>query len=278
MKAFPSFVENCARQGVDLDLSLIAAGLSNESSLSLTVEPDGYYSAVAEAGVLLRANSTIPLANAPIPERRFNFMSGQPHPGEQALRTIVNSSITPWPGSAREGTAYSTTEPVSALSTCGDAEEWFSHVIKQMEQPEQPAWYGNFIGYQIFTSPQGRAIAIRKSLDVGQPSTLTLTQTTINGIAYPAGSLMRASTDRSQRAAEGEQQRVSTNDITRIGFLRLSAFAVPLANRRDFLPKLEGCTDNTAREVLRGCAIGRAQQIAQRALKHTTTVSQSTAR
>jgi hypothetical protein len=182
---------------------------------------------VATAGRILRENPEERLANKPI-----NLPSEHDIPQhEVALETLegmINSSIERPPEEKLPPYQFES-HKIPAVDMCADAELYFDRAI-----PGGWAWLpraNKEVEYQAIVdeSEDGlNIVAVRKF--EGKPSVLALEDMAVDGVVYPAGSLMRF-----QLASDGPQEKkyfewthehppriVSYNEVLRGGFLRLS--------------------------------------------------------
>lgn len=92
-----------------------------------------------------------------------------------------------------------------------------------------------------------------------------------NGIPYPPGSLFRVDT---RQAASGNNDKrifITSDEVDKIAFLRLSAVAMPAINRATFGSMLTG--DYTKDRVIHTWSIQRIQELAQQILTFNESVS-----
>jgi hypothetical protein len=233
----------CKRQGVHINSGVLEAGHTGISSAPCIVEPNGLYAAMIEAGHILRKAPDTELVDTAItpPSNKLSYLNRSV--AARGLIAILNASLERQPGKSWDTTfqCYGT----RAIDACQDAERYFGRVIAQMQTPDKPIMgQRRLIGYQLITDNDNQPIAVRKGM--GEPSTLSFTEITINGIPYPAGSIFRADIvddlERIQkwykyrtRVYIDTQRRVGVEEVSHIAFRRLSAFAInPLKRRREF--------------------------------------------
>lgn len=222
--------------------AVLDAAAQGRSSVDWTAEPDGFCAAVVEAGDILRKNPDRKLADATIVPP-----ANERHPLNRSLaaRTLigmVNASVERLPATGRDNTFECL--GTRAIEACLTADRDFGRVIRQMRAPGKLlTGEDQVVGYQLITGERNGPLAVRKG--VGEPSTLSFVDMTINGIPYPAGSILRAeilddrttetSSGYSTSVPRGVHARVDVGRVSHIAFRRLSAFAGdPSRRRRDF--------------------------------------------
>ncbi|HKU18836.1 MAG TPA: hypothetical protein VJP80_06210 [Candidatus Saccharimonadales bacterium] len=245
MKSFSEFENLCADQRVVLPTEIINAGRRGSSTMHWTLEPDGLYAAVVQAGIMLRKSPGCELTNIPISLPEASDYATGPSVAETTLIDMINASIVPVPAESYDRYFITGTSP--AISACSGAEWDFVRTFAQMEYPDETIKSrGDPTGYQIITGDNDEPIAVRKV--TGQQSTLTLTDISINNIPYPPGSLLRAElsldydpqADYEWKPSAAGRARVSSDYVERAAFMRLSAFAIEPGERMvDFEPDLE---------------------------------------
>jgi hypothetical protein len=191
--------------------------------------PEDILLAVAQSGKLLRKCPSLNLANGMIVIPDTSSLSV---PAKTFIE-IVNASLVPLQKiSSARSIPFFEAENCCSLDTCKYAETSFGNIISSVLA--QKARSGT--GYQTFRTQRGRPLFVRKGS--GEPSALTLVDIVINGIPYPAGSLVRIDhfMDKKKRILDRAPlngiEDLTVTGIDRIAFLRLSAFALDSLRRR----------------------------------------------
>jgi hypothetical protein len=179
--------------------------------------------------------------------------------------------------------------PVADADYCGFAEIAFADTVSGLlDKAEQTVEDGDIVdgkGYTIFTGADDRPVLIRKS--IGIPTSLSLEPIMINGVLYPAGSIVRATTKKEAylenlvmdmqftMPEENVARAIPVSEIGNIGIMRLSLFAAP-DDERGKLAKndhtsagmswLDAYNDKGAKDVLDKFHIVEARQRAMQAL------------
>ena len=251
MSSVVDFSLTYQKSGVELDPLFIEAATKEDLPVELCWTPNNWYAAIAAAGQILRKDPTQHLANSPV---RKQFHLGHKNVLQTYLTDIVNASITP----VHSNDPYTSFNCSGAkkLDTCRGAEISYCSTFKALEVFGSHEYQ---IGYTIFRNAQWGAVALRKHF--GEPSTLSLVDIVINGIPYPAGSFFRADLAH-EDTFDGDKaiKVLPANRIDRIGFLRLSPFAVPPRQRKAD-PEIYRATSNWH--------IGYIKKIAGKVLQQT---------
>lgn len=189
-----------------------------------------------EAACMLRTNSSSQLTEHPDTNMLLPYDLAVDDTGQQFI-DLFNSA---------NGDEYFcmpdmqfTSGPVQDAHACGYAEISFANTAESMvvtaEQSVDRGLCDNDSGYVIFTGQDERPVLLRK-LD-GAPTALALEPLMINGILYPAGSIVRATTeeesmlehevmDSSQYPTDYQEVKaMPVSRIRNIGVIRLSLFA-----------------------------------------------------
>lgn len=240
MTEFNGFAARCTNSGIELHESMWQAGQTGASGLRYTLEPSGMYAAIVKAGILLREQPSITLANTIITGKALRgFMHT---PASRTLTGIINASREPLPGPTLA------CRRIKIPDICGRAEKFISATILQMLQPDaQMQGYNRLLPHCIISGNDHRIIAIQKG--EGEPTCLTFERLIINGIPYPPGSLMdvrfkdeyngkRYRSRWKNRSAAAPYHIEPMENVAHMGFLRLSAFAVPPLRRAAEFPEL----------------------------------------
>jgi hypothetical protein len=273
---FSKFEALCTEQQVELHSAIVHAGRAKSSGTLFVLEPNSVYAALNVAGKLLRKDPDLRLANTTvaIPEelaqKPQSFAAG-------VLSKIIAASIEPVPAPDFDRTFIC--RNAKSIDSCSNAEGSFSLTFTQMQTPRVALeGYYRPIGYQIITGQNDQPIAVRKAR--GELSTLTLVDTTINGIPYPAGSIMRMNLLDDRYAANPDvynseiphylQQRVGVERVSHAAFIRLSAFSEQPSVRKQLFD-LTDLSDHyeSGKKVLRHATIGNLTVLAASALEHT---------
>lgn len=239
---FENFARLCASNDIKLHESVLTAGLEGLSSLVHTYEPDGMYAAVAEAGQLFRRKPENKSYNTRLASAAISreVLYGFPHSlASRTLVGMVNASIAPV--RARSWDTGFSCRNVQVADVCRAAETYFGAAIVQILQPrERIEGYNHIVGHQIIVGEGDKIIAMRKGAYA--PTALTFEQITINGIPYPAGSIVKLHlldqfrNGKYHRRPPAARQVVGVERVSHIGFRRLSAFALPPSQRRVVFP------------------------------------------
>jgi hypothetical protein len=161
-----------------------------------------------------------------------------------ALRRIINGTIQPAYVDAQE-LNFNCKEP-KTISACSYAETAFSETIHEIEfdlMSEHREVGQEDRGCDVFVH-NGEPIFLRKSQ--GEPSSLSLADITVNGVPYPRGSIFRVETKDEIRRDSGPQssingvREISIDDISSIGFRRLSIWALSPVERSDRVQYIYG--------------------------------------
>lgn len=232
-KHFFNFYEACREQEVRLDERLVVAGLrgANNGEEDKNYVPNGMLAAIETAGLLLGSKSR-PLANQTIvPDDEVSYDLAT-----SSLIDIINASVR-----------FSTVEParysyksaaINRIATCHRAEIGFLRNFVEMKKVDVDGRVP--FGAQIFEA-NGSPVFVRKH--IGLYSALSLEPVSINGIPYPAGSIFAMEfRDEDTPGMEdlstpnvlpAKLEIFSARAIDGISFLRLSAFALSQAERRE---------------------------------------------
>jgi hypothetical protein len=148
---------------------------------------------------------------------------------------IVNASVEPLPA---DPSVFSLERlKASYLSSCSAAEEGFARTVVQMSKIDPSGKME--APFQAFTHDD-QVVLLRKT--DGLPSALSLSEIRLNGVPFPPGSLFsvltnaRVKEDFAYTHGRDKPQILSTNEISELAFLRLSAFAFEPEER-----EAEGC-------------------------------------
>lgn len=213
---FKQFAEVCEGEGVTLEPPIVEAGQSNMVSERHSLYDEAPCMApIIEAGILLRAEPDIALANQVI---RQTFPRGTL---ASALRTVINSTVE----YRRAGLVVADTP---SLDVCHDAETYFMSLFLNMEREDSPRC-------DIFTK-DSKPLFVRKR-GLGVPSTISLASISLNHVSYPAFSLFRLEAEGDEwfvddeeihrlRSGSREMSVRDVGDITGASFLRPSVFSV----------------------------------------------------
>jgi len=237
-KRFIQFRDACHEQDVELDHYVAIDGLDGANDGDgKNYTPSGILAAVQEAGRTL-GNEKRPLANKIIvPEEDFSDDLAT-----ASLINIINASIEP---RAVDSARYSyNSHSINRIDTCRQAEIGFLRTFIGMKNVNEQGYVT--MGAQIFQAG-GVPVFVRKYAG-SHYSALSLESVGINGIPYPAGSIFSMKF-RAQESPDEEKadtpdvgpvklEFFSARSIYAIRFLRLSAFALSQAERREagFVP------------------------------------------
>ncbi|MDB5185957.1 MAG: hypothetical protein JWL85_480 [Candidatus Saccharibacteria bacterium] len=264
---FRHFETICADQNVELHDNILAAVLEGRATYSHCFTPSLLLAAVAEAGNILRRDPEAELATKPL-----ELPSTCAHDiGFTALRDMVNASIEPQ--RAKDLDTYFRCEGADEVETCSHAEEYFASTFLTMSGSSGDDQYE----FQIITAGD-RPIFVRKNL--GMPSALALVDFNVNGIPYPAGSIANVNlvsdyvlghkgkpVRRRPLIQDGCSEILPVESVSKVAFMRLSAFALPAGQRGAFIEKLIPYSDVTSRrELIKKLTLRGARAIARRAM------------
>ena len=243
--AFSEIAGACLENGVNAQV--MRAGETGDSSLTSTVEPTNMFAAVNEAGRLLRKHRYMKLAERAFSEAVVNGVPPDDVTAQSFVR-LVNDSVHPRTGGAA---VTFTSELSGTYGTCGEAEPAFTATLAHLLTRKQHA--NPYVhAREVIVGTNEQPLFLRKG--VGEQSALSLAPIAINGITYPGGSIVKYDLrrDRDRHYADPSQgpgtvplgaydstplapndMRVApVDEIERINFLRLSAFAFPEGSRR----------------------------------------------
>ena len=272
---FARFEAECEAVDAGLHVWLITAAQAGASSLLSTYEPTPIYAAIAQAGDLLRKQPGTKLANGFVPEGEATDGTAR-----RVLAAIINASLDPGSFVSPDRTFIG--KEVRKVAVCDLAERYFADTIAHMEHVLDPAHHEappddyDEMGYQVIVGADGQAIAIRKS--GAHNSTLSLVDLTINGIPYPAGSLLRMEVTSDPvednittlDVPDGEFTIIDSSQVTNVAFMRLSAWAlVPAERAVDFggmITSMSSGGEQLQANVVAYTPIERVRAIAARAV------------
>lgn len=226
--SFDTFKNVCSDQNIDLHPQLTPP----KEQDFFTCAPNSVFSAIAQAANLLRSQPDSILATQPIGELP-NL-----RPEVDFLRHLINSSTDRTDAGIPAHPSFCSLG-ARAIDVCGDAENGFAAAMTHMRD-FRPPLHDRDTPYQVFEK-NGEPIALRKGIRLGVTSSLLLAPVIIDRITYPAGSIVRLDTIFDAKklrvpdptALKYEQpvidrpQRISTDLIARMAFMRLSAYALP---------------------------------------------------
>lgn len=221
---FASFEAYCADQNVTLH-----EAFAHDASAQFYTEED-LLTAIYWAGHHLRQAPRTPLA-----DQRFSQDSEEVWPHDTAARTLhhlINASFrVEMPPEGRHNFPLAP----SHINTCVSADRAFAKVIERL--PLLPAT--PLVNPCIMHLDGDRPVILQKGGRDGVPSGLTLEGTWIDGVEYPAGSIIRVDYSGMDRelwrypaGLTGGLYLRSVQDVSGAGFQRLSAFAFMLDERR----------------------------------------------
>lgn len=189
----------------------------------------------------------------------------------QALGRMINASVlvpafkrptTDTPSFVSEGTRW---------DTCAEAEPgflWSSMAIRNFNifgpgKATKQDMPGNV---KIFTDGTGTPLFMQKAY--GNPSSLLLSEVAIDGVPYPAGSIVALSFSSNPKAsvALGSLWFMPSNKISGVDFLRLSSLTVPSNQRPEYDPSRYKLTAQEARAI-KDLSIERIVKSAARAVR-----------
>lgn len=235
---YQEFMADCDEQDVTL-LNDVVAGAGEFGLSDNSYAPTETLAMLFEANTELRRNPDKPLIDKPF-EAPDDY---QTDPGALALASLLNQSLERTPPSPRSITCNFCRK----IASCAMAEVRFLNTLTELrpsrknEVPDPVPSYGA----QLFTQ-DGEVVLLRKYEH--ERSSLTFTDVTINGITYPAGSILRVEIPSDYiNAKTGEQltkpqlyptpaetEMFPFGTIMNAAFARLSVLAYSPRQRQDF--------------------------------------------
>jgi len=209
-----------------------------------------------------------PLANKPIEGNMW-----EDDTAAAALQAIVNASIVP----VEDGPlSFRSHDAQGDIYSCDSADANFTKIMCNLLATDQEGSRGSAdrfegFGFEVFTLDHV-PVFLRKS--IGEKSALSLARTAINGIPYPAGSIMRIDTDADIARGKFDVNRdaaieIDIADIEQIRFIRLGTYAfrpyerLAVVEQQDFQKPLD---DQQLEQLLMG-SLSSVQEAAARAAK-----------
>ena len=270
--SFKDFQQLCREQEVSVHPDVIKAGTLGFVKETHTFNPNPFYAAIAACAEVHLDTATRQLTDKPIQLEHGGQSDLGAFLAPRTLTSILNNSLEPTGGLPWDQTF--TCDKGTAIEACEYAEGSFATVFAQMEAPKKKlTGEPGIAGYQIITGENNRPIAVRKGK--GVPSTLSLVDVCVNGIAYPAGSLFRMQLREDwdghtyyTHVREGRQQRIGAERVTHMTFRRLTALAEEPAVRQHVNP-VDFSTKPERSKVYATYTLEKMQKLAKKALKHT---------
>lgn len=175
--------------------------------------PTQLLSAVSAAGDLVMG-----LPHEPLAKNRISLpLAARRDPVATVLERIVNSSINPISSASNSFDSYH-----HSLDSCSEAEHRFLETFLSLQRSRQTGQVA--LGCQIVIKDE-RPLMLTKNNPI--KSSINFRDIVIDGIPYPAGSILRTKVDEGSPfygiPKEGVQI-LPFEEITGVGFLRLSAF------------------------------------------------------
>lgn len=175
--SFEQFTQVCAAEKIIINPEVEAAGrLGRISPWQSMYDYVPLMAPIQQAGTLLRKDPSIQLINKPM-ERDF-----PPCTFARILRRILNTSVQ------RQvdlpGVCNIESGPIGWINSCAEAEDYFFDTFRDLRHKPQPCC-------DVFVH-RDRPIILRKNHGYGASSSLSLARITINGVLFPAFSLLRA--------------------------------------------------------------------------------------
>lgn len=236
MLTYRGFARECRRQGVVVETAIQWAAADKRTGDAYVYTRTSLLAAVAEAGRLLRKNPEVELANNSLELKRLITDDI----AALTLAKILNDSQRRVPSDGMRTAIHCTRAPW--VASCDAAESGFVNVFLTLCNERRLG-----AGSQIFINDNGEAVFIRKG---GITSALSLQEITINGVRYPAGSLLSLESLPDYRFENGNYcsqprarvpnmgvEAVPVELVASAAFMRLSAFAYP-PQQRDSINKV----------------------------------------
>lgn len=223
---FPEFQAYCAEQQVTLREMVAGPGATHPTA------NEHVLFAIRHAGQRLREAPHEALADRP-----FEQAAEEAWPHDMAARTLHHLVNASFRRESPPEDAYDFPLNPFPIDTCSYTDRAFSKVINELRRFRMAKLAGPCILYVY----QNRPLILQKSGTYGVPSGLTLEETWIRGINYPAGSIVRVNYAKMEHELWGNPPSLapgatvrSVHAISGMGFQRLSALAFSPEDRPAF--------------------------------------------
>jgi len=276
--AFGQFQSQATTHDVTIPPEVIAAAENPNSLGQYTFTPTDMLAAIAAAGHMRRRKPKEPLIEHPLPETEEDTFL------DKTLKTMLAAGHE-FPGIA-DLPSFSYDQKIDTVSACDWADQRLGSVLHFLKSEKTVAHA------QIITS-QGVPLFVRKG-SPGHASAMNIRPFMLNGGLILPGTILRVDTtyDIPQTPVSTADRRIydrlppdnirgnevpwglstlDINDVTQIGYGRLSTFALPPEERTgDMLPRLEGLArlDPAAADFVRTTTMEDITTIVDRALPH----------
>jgi hypothetical protein len=216
VKLNPTFLDGIT------DIAPVGHCFNNEEELKIN-------RAVAFGGRMLRKNPNEKLADRSI-ELPSEHDIPQCETSMKTLETIINSSIER-PLAEELPKHQFKSDGIEAISMCPKAEKLFDKAVPRTSKFKAPGLFDK-LKYQVIADEGDNGwdiLGVRKW--EGVPSVLTFKDVAVDGIQYPSGSIMRFELETDGPPERGKYTEyinqdppriVSSNEVVRVGFLRLA--------------------------------------------------------
>ena len=211
------FLDLCNSQSVGLHREL-------SEQLGVPYPTSSLIEAIYKAGTIMSREFSPQLSEATVtlPDE---FCGDTP---AQALATIINSPRNPH---LREGLSSFTGSDIT-VGSCAEAERYFSNTLTALGHVSSCGTVEPFLGSQVIVDSDNTPVIVRKAYE--QASGLTLSPIAIDGVVYPAGSIVAMKIEESDRKPMSERVTVVPQEMVHsVVFKRLSDFALRPAERAE---------------------------------------------
>lgn len=217
---------------INIDPRIAYAAENPRERNSVCYTPSPMLAAIAAAGNIRRTRPQARLVNRPLPEipSRLGLI--------KIFRSMLNSTVEP--ADDLEVPTFSYPGRGRSISVCSSAESKLAITYLALEDGDDEVTHA-----QVITK-NGSPLFIRKGL--GHSSAMNIQDVVVNGVPAPAGSLFRVDTVHDQPGDEKDNDNsvrtpdgltvCDAEDITYVGFRRLSMYALPTVARETYITQL----------------------------------------
>jgi hypothetical protein len=267
-RLYTDFVHDCYDVGIQLDWSLMR---SLPKTTDTAFYPNQWMAAWRQGNTALSVQQVSQLASSEIPEA---LIGSEASYSQLALVGLINNSINRTDSAEVPSDHWFIDSPSTISNHCARAELTFGQTFELMSQVvkgvDQDPELLEIAGWRIYYDMEREPIVVKKCHDI--QSSLSLVPLTIDGITYPAGSILYINQSRISKADifgnhlfVGSRQTASVASLHNMHCRRISGFAVPpdqrLANGFDNFPPY------------RATSLDELRTIARAALTHSTDIS-----